>query len=79
MVAIPRKYEVSQVVVFIKGKSAIHLSRTYKGRSRKFVGQNFWDRGYFASMVGRDEEVIREYIRHQEEEDKPLDQMKLWR
>jgi REP element-mobilizing transposase RayT len=59
---IPSKYAVSQVVGFIKGKSAIHLGRTYGERSRNFIGQNFWARGYFISMVGRDEEVIRECI-----------------
>ena len=79
MIAIPPKYAVSQVVGFIKGKSAIYLARTYGERSRNFVGQHFWARGYFVSTVGRDEEVIREYIRHQEEEDKRLDQMQLWR
>jgi putative transposase len=70
---------VSQVVGFIKGKSAIYLARNYGERSRNFVGQHFWARGYFVSTVGRDEEMIREYIRHQEEEDKRLDQMQLWR
>jgi REP-associated tyrosine transposase len=70
---------VSQVVGFIKGKSAIHLARSYGERSRNFVGQHFWARGYFVSTVGRDEETIREYIRYQEEEDKRLDQMQLWR
>ena len=79
MIAIPPKYAVSQVVGFIKGKSAIHLARSYAERSRNFVGQHFWARGYFVSTVGRDEEVIREYIGHQEEEDKRLDQMQLWR
>ena len=79
MIVIPPEYAVSQVVGFIKGKSAIHLARSYAERSRNFVGQHFWARGYFVSTVGRDEEVIREYIRHQEEEDKRLDQMQLWR
>jgi putative transposase len=79
MIAIPPKYAVSQVVGFIKGKSAIHLARSYGERSRNFVGQHFWARGYFVSTVGRDEETIREYIRYQEEEDKRLDQMQLWR
>lgn len=51
-------------------KSAIHLARMYGEQKRNFVGQHFWARGYFVSTVGRDEELIREYIRHQEEEDK---------
>ena len=78
MIAIPPKYAVSQVIGYIKGKSAIHLARTYGERKRNFVGQHFWARGFFVSTVGRDEEVVREYIRKQEEEDKRLDQMGLW-
>jgi putative transposase len=78
MIAIPPKYAVSQVIGYIKGKSAIHLARVYGERKRNFVGQNFWARGYFVSTVGRDEAVIRAYIRNQEEEDKRLDQLKLW-
>ena len=78
MIAIPPKYAVSQVVGFIKGKSAIHLARVYGERKRNFVGQHFWARGYFVSTVGRDEEVIREYIRNQEREERRLDQLNLW-
>jgi len=79
MISIPPKYAVSQVVGFIKGKSAIHLARVYGERKRNFVGQHFWARGYFVSTVGRDEAVIREYIRNQEQEDSRLEQMNLWR
>jgi putative transposase len=79
MISIPPKYAVSQVIGFIKGKSAIHLARGYGETRRNFVGQSFWARGYFVSMVGRDEEVIRNYIRNQEEEDNRLEQMNLWR
>ena len=77
MISIPPKYAVSQVVGFIKGKSAIHIARTYSGRPRNYVGQYFWARGYFVSTIGRDEQVIREYIRHQEKEDRSVDQLKL--
>ncbi len=79
LISIPPKYAVSQVVGYIKGKSAIHLARVYGERKRNFVGQHFWARGYFVSTVGRDEEVIRNYIRHQEQEDKRIDQMDLLR
>src|SRR3972149_2637375 len=78
LIAIPPKYAVSQVVGFIKGKSAIHLARVYGERKRNFVGQPFWARGYFVSTVGRDEVVIREYIKNQEAEDARLDQLGLW-
>ncbi|KQZ79544.1 transposase [Rhodanobacter sp. Root561] len=79
MLRIPPKYAVSQVVGFIKGKSAIHLARVYAERKRSFVGQHFWARGYFVSTVGRDEQVIRAYIRNQEKEDQRLDQLQLLR
>jgi putative transposase len=78
MIAIPAKYAVSQVVGFIKGKSAIPLARAYGERKKNFVGQHFWARGYWVSTVGRDETVIRYYIRNQEQEDQRLDQMNLW-
>ena len=77
MITIPPKYSVSQVVGYIKGKSAIHIARTYAGRKRNFVGEHFWARGYFVSTVGRDEAVIRRYIRDQEKEDRRIDQLNL--
>jgi REP-associated tyrosine transposase len=79
LISIPPKYAVSQVVGFIKGKSAIHLARVYGERKRSFVGHHFWARGYFVSTVGRDETMVREYIKHQEQEDTRLDQLNLWR
>ena len=79
MISIPPKYSVSQVVGYIKGKSAIHIARVYGEQRRNFVGQRFWARGYFVSTVGRDKQVIREDIRHQEAEDHRLEQMQLWR
>jgi putative transposase len=77
LIAIPPKYAVSQVIGYMKGKSAIHIARVYGERKRNFVGQHFWARGYFVSTVGRDEEVIRRYIRDQEKEDARLEQLNL--
>jgi len=77
MLSVPPKYSVSQIVGYIKGKSAIHIAREYGGRKKNFVGQHFWARGYFVSTVGRDETVIRKYIQDQEAEDKRQDQIQL--
>ena len=74
LMSIPPKYSVAQVVGYMKGKSAIHIARNFKGR-RNVRGQKFWARGYFVSTVGRDEEAVREYIQHQEEEDRRIDQL----
>ncbi len=78
LISIPPKYAVAQVVGYLKGKSAIHIARTYMGRKKNFTGQHFWARGYFVSTVGTDEETIREYIRQQEQEDRRLDQMTMF-
>ena len=72
------KYSVSQVVGYMKGKSAIHIARTFMGKPRNFTGESFWARGYFVSTVGRDEKEIREYIQKQEQEDQRIDQLTLF-
>ncbi len=77
-VSIPPKYAVAQVIGFLKGKSAIQIARNFVGRKKNFTGQHFWARGYHVSTVGRDEKVIREYIKKQEEEDQRLDQLNLF-
>ena len=77
VISIPPKYSVAQVIGYIKGKSAIHIARTYAGKKKNFTGEQFWARGYFVSTVGKDEKMIREYIRHQEAEDKRIEQLKL--
>jgi len=74
---IPPKYAVSNVVGYMKGKSAITIARRFGGRERNFTGEVFWARGYFVSTVGLDEEMVRTYIRNQEELDARHDQMKL--
>jgi putative transposase len=78
LISIPPKYAVSQVIGFIKGKSAIYVARTYVGRRKNFTGQNFWARGYFVSTVGMDEDAIREYIKKQEKEDQRIDQLEIF-
>ena len=77
VISIPPKYSVSQVVGYVKGKSAIWVARA-TGKSRNFVGQNLWARGYCVSTVGLDEATVREYVRSQEEADKKLDQLKMF-
>ena len=77
VISIPPKHSVAQVIGYIKGKSAIHIARTYAGKKKNFTGEQFWARGYFVSTIGKDEQMIKEYIRHQEAEDKRIEQLKL--
>jgi len=77
-ISIPPKYAVDQIVGFVKGKSAIYIARRFGGRQKNFLGESFWARGYYVSMVDRDEEVIKAYIKSQETEDRKQDQQGLF-
>ena len=77
LIEIQPKYSVAQVVGYMKGKSAIYAARRYGERQKYFTGQHMWARGYFVSTVGLDENVIRNYIRDQEEEDRREDDEQL--
>ena len=77
LLSIPPKLPVSSVVGFIKGKSAIYIARNFMGKRRNFVGESFWARGFYVTTVGLDEEVVRNYIKHQEKEDQRVDQLQL--
>ena len=65
-ISIPPKYAVSEVIGYLKGKSAIAVARQFAGRKKNFSGERFWSRGYAVSTVGFEENKIRDYIRHQE-------------
>jgi putative transposase len=77
LVSIPPKYAVSQVIGFIKGKSAVHIVRAYGESKRNFVDQSFSGRAF--RPVGPDETVIREPSRtnNQETENNPQEQRNL--
>jgi putative transposase len=79
MISIPPKFAISEVVGFIKNKSAIHVARVYGERKQNIFGQHLWARDYMVFTGYRDETVIREYIRNLEAEDKLLDQLTLWK
>ena len=67
-IEIPPKYAVASVIGFMKGKSAIAVARM-GGRDRNYTGAHFWARGYAVSTIGFDEEIVKKYIREQNEED----------
>ena len=79
LISIPPKHAVAQVIGYIKGKSAIHIARTYLGQKKNYGGMIFWARGYFVSTVGTDEDVVCTYIREQEKEDKRVEQLSLFK
>lgn len=69
LISIPPKYSVSEVIGYIKGKSAIAVARQFGGRKRNFNGEKFWARGYAVSTVGFEEGKVKDYIRNQEQLD----------
>ena len=68
--SIPPKYSVSQIVGYLKGKSAIHVFERYSRLRYNFRGHKFWGKGYYVSTVGLDEARIRRYIQDQEDDDR---------
>jgi len=74
-----RKYPVSELLGFLKGKSAIKIFDMYLELRRRYWGRHFWPKGYCVSTVGLDEEQIRKYVRWQLKRDRIMDQLKLWK
>ena len=68
-IEIPPKHAVSSIIGFLKGKSAIAISRTFKNQQRNFTGAHFWARGYAVSTVGFDEEIVKKYIKDQSDDE----------
>ena len=67
LIEIPPKYAVSEIIGYIKGKSAISVARQFSGRKRNFNGEKLWARGYAVSTVGFEEAQIKRYIQDQEQ------------
>lgn len=67
-IEIPPKYAVASVIGFLKGKSAIEIARN-QSKKQNFTGAHFWARGYAVSTVGFDEDIIKKYIREQNDND----------
>jgi putative transposase len=77
LISVPPKYKVSEIVGFIKGKSAIQIARQFMKREKNFTGYHFWARGYFVTTVGHNEEAVKKYIQDQDQRDRSADQLTL--
>lgn len=76
LISIPPKYPASEIIGYIKGKSAIAVARKFGGKTRNFNGERFWARGYAISTVGFNKEQIAEYIKNQQlfDQNNPTDE-----
>jgi putative transposase len=77
-IEIPPKHAVASVVGFLKGKSAISITRQFGGKQRNFEGENFWAREYAVSTVGFEEDVVRRYIRYQKQDLRSDARSRVW-
>ena len=69
LVSIPTKYNVSNFMGYLKGKSSLMIFYKHTNLKYKYVNRKFWAEGYYASIVGLNESTIRKYIREQEAQD----------
>ena len=77
ILSIPPKYAVSNIIGFLKGKASINLFHRYEKLGKRYWGRHFWSRGYCVSTVGLDEEMIRKYVKYQEEKEKEIENNQL--
>ena len=77
-VAIPPKLAISDVIGTLKGKTAIRMFNKFPELKKRYWGSHFWSRGYYVNTVGKNEEMIRQYIKDQDKLDRLENQGKLF-
>ncbi len=71
LISVPADLSVAKVALFLKGKSSYRLQREFKELQKRYWGQHLWARGYFCASVGAvNEEMIRQYVENQSEDEK---------
>ncbi|NNS04946.1 IS200/IS605 family transposase [Klebsiella michiganensis] len=66
VVIVPPKNSISTLMGHLKGRSAIRLYNRFPHIRKKLWGNHFWSRRYFVDTIGVNEEIIRQYVSHQE-------------
>ena len=77
LVSIPPYMSVAQFMGTLKSKSALMIFDRHANFKYKYGNRNFWCRGYYVDTVGKNEKMIKDYIRNQPEEDYINDQISL--
>ena len=75
LVSIPPYLSISQFMGYIKSKSALMIFDRHANLKYKYGNRHFWATGYFIDTVGKNEKIIKEYIRNQLQEDYIADQI----
>ena len=76
LLSIPPKYSISQIMGYLKGKSAMMIFERHANLKYKFDNRHFWAEGYYVSTVGLNTATIQKYIREQGKEDQIMDKLK---
>ncbi|MEM0941844.1 MAG: transposase [Bacteroidota bacterium] len=68
---IPPKVSISHYVGTVIVRTAIRVLNRFKQlKQRSYWGHHFWVRGYCVDTVGLDQEMIRKYVKYQENQEK---------
>ena len=71
LVMVPPKISISNYVGIVKGRTVIRVLNKYKKLKQKpYWGNHFWSRGYCVDTVGLDSEMIRKYVKYQEDKER---------
>jgi putative transposase len=77
--SVPPKYSPAEVMKLLKGKSAERLREEFPELRKRYWGLHIWARGYFVSTVGIDRDVIKQYVRQQQDDEMRGEQLRLWK
>jgi putative transposase len=75
---VPPKVAISDLMGRVKGQTSIKIFKQFRELRRKpYWGNHFWSKGYCVDTVGVDSEMIRKYVRYQEEKERQIEQLSL--
>lgn len=77
LLEIPPKMAVSSFVGYLKGKSTTLIFAQFPELKFKYRNREFWCKGYYVDTVGKNENRIAEYIKHQLDEDRLGEQLSI--
>jgi len=77
-VKVPPKVSTSELMGTVKGKSALRLFTRFPYLKKKpYWSNHFWAKGYCVDTVGVDADMIRKYVKYQEQQEQRQVQMNL--
>ena len=78
IIFVPPKVSISDMMGTLKGRTAIRIFKNFpKLKEKPYWGNHFWAPGYCVDTVGLDAEMIRKYVKYQEERERREEQLRL--